>query len=136
MQTEAIAITGTLYLAYTGNLQSSTLSKHDNSAQHRDALCAHAARQKLFKTDLEADSARRNTNGNDGLEDEDIKYQPSESELALFRTVCYVGMNDLANLQVNPLLHMQRLNGMNCKFVDVQQLMLYKRVSHLLLRAN
>jgi hypothetical protein len=104
---------------YTGNLQSSTLIKHDDCAQHKDALLAHMARQKVFKTDLGTILTRTDTLVDGSLDSEYTKYQPSDSEFTLFRTVHYVGSNDIANLQVNSLLHLQRLNGNNCKFVDV-----------------
>jgi hypothetical protein len=49
----------------------------------------------------------------------DTNYQPSNSELVLFRTVQHVTIHDIANMQVNPLLDLQRLNGVKCNFRDL-----------------
>jgi hypothetical protein len=49
----------------------------------------------------------------------DTNYQPSNSELVLFRTVQHITIHDIANMQVNPLLDLQRLNGVKCNFRDL-----------------
>jgi len=52
-------------------------------------------------------------------DDEPTAYEPSDGKLALFSTVYYAAVNDVSNVQVNSLLHLQRLNGVKCSFVDI-----------------
>jgi hypothetical protein len=43
----------------------------------------------------------------------------SASDRVLFTTVLYVGKQVLPNDQVNSLLHLQKLNGLQCKYQDI-----------------
>jgi hypothetical protein len=118
--------------------------RHDESAQHKDALSSHISRHMMYKysgelhnydgnrTDAGAgtSSASRQASrsrGNqtsslldiDGLDAESIVYHPTDGELALFRSVYYAAMHNVANMQVNSLLELQRLNGLKCHFVGI-----------------
>lgn len=95
---------------FLANIQSSTLSKHDSCIQHKDAVSAHAARCQLYKTDAAGiddtnsfTGKHKRAHDSDDDDNDATSYQPSDGELALFRTVYYAANHDLPNSQVNSL---------------------------------
>lgn len=95
---------------FTGNLQRSTVVKHNEAKEHKQALEAHHMRRQLYGTNIDSNA------------EEETPPQPtsvSASEKHLFRTVHYCALEHLPNSMVNSQLEFLKASGVDPQVTDI-----------------
>ncbi|XP_053400529.1 zinc finger protein 862-like [Mercenaria mercenaria] len=89
------------------NLQHSTLTKHNDTKEHKDAVEAHQMRKQLYSVE---DTITVSDN-------EELKV--SEADKHLFRTVYFAAKENQPNSSVNKLLELLKASGVQINYQDL-----------------
>ena len=93
------------YFLFSGNLQRSTITKHNESKEHKNALEADYMRRQLY--DIEPTTTTTTASS------------VSESDIHLFRTVYFAAKENSPNSHVNKLLGLLKASGVDTKYCDL-----------------